>query len=1308
MKIMLLSALFLVGGGVFAEAYEDDYIMSSDASVRLIVLPGRNVYVFTNTEAAVSVTAKSYLTVARALIVAGGGSGGYNGCGAGGGGGGVIYDTTAHEVAASTVISLSVGAGGLGRPDGSAADWQGKDSVLTIGGTTWTAIGGGYGGGWGDVNSSSGGSGGGNSMGNAASAGTPGQGYAGANGPGTSPGGGGGAGEPGHQYGATLGGVGGEGRTIDITGVGEVYGSGGGAGTQSGVAAAAGKGGTNAGAGDSSGVSGGIGHSAVPGFGGGGGGGYSFGGAGGSGTVILSIVTGFAYEDDYVASSDDSLSRVFTADGLTYVFRNTDADANLQVKMPVTLTRRLIVAGGGGGGSAIGGGGGGGGVIADESDLALAEGDAIAVTVGAGGISYTNGDDSSLTVNGVEQKAIGGGRGGNWGGAVDAGPGGSGGGQSMTPQYGAAGVDGQGHTGGGASSGSGGGGGAGSGGMMGTDKASGHGGEGLTNDITGVACVYGSGGGGGYGSNNKNPAGKGGTNAGDGGASSGVNGGNGVDGFGGGGGGAGQVCSGGKGGNGIVAFTLKEPGKGVVFAAGLGGLEMNVPDGGAFLADGEQMEFVLLPLTNSLGMVTRAVGYTLETRNAATGAWSAPVAYEGNSYAHAQSGTDSVRITWQLTTEVAGKCFEDEVLETNDETLKRIGTASGVAYVFGRGTSTAFFKAPVKIVRKLIVAGGGGGGNVIGGGGGGGGVIVDDSAVDLAAGECALVTVGAGGLGQASGQDRELSLGGDSVLTIKNVAQTAKGGGYGGNWGDGALNAAKSGGSGGGESMSGNSGGQGTAGQGHVGGGAYLGSGGGGGAAGEGQRGTGSAAGHGGEGLTNDITGVACVYGSGGGGGYGGNTPNPAGRGGTNAGDGGVASGVNGVDAVDGFGGGGGGAGHVCTGGKGGDGTVILLVRPIDMGVLVVDSDQAVDAQATTPSLGVHYLADGDALTCTAVDQVDETMHVTYACTGATLQMAVDGGWDDASPYEGNSVAYGQVGNAISLLTWQWRARATPMGFQDRYVETSAVGVERRMFVNEKGERELVYIFNHPSQDALVLKQPLLLIDRLIVAGGGGGGGAIGGGGGGGGVIADDSDVDLEEGDVLAVKVGAGGISNANGDDSVLTVNGVEQKAIGGGRGGNWGNAADAGTGGSGGGQSMAPAVGATGVAGQGFAGGGANSGSGGGGGASGSGAQGTVSSPGNGGEGLTSSITGVACVYGAGGGGGYGSNNKNPAGKGGTNAGDGGASNGIDGGNGVDGFGGGGGGAGQVCSGGKGGNGTVILRFNTLRAPDSLLIIVR
>ena len=1027
-------------------------------------------------------------------------------------------------------------------------------------------------------------------------------------------------------------------------------------------------------------------------------------------------MTGFAYEDGYVVATDDAFSCVFTADGLAYVFRTVGATVDLQVKMPVTLTRRLIVAGGGGGGSAIGGGGGGGGVIADESDLALAEGDVLAVTVGAGGASREQGEDSKLTIRDSTQTATGGGCGGNWGGSADAGAGGSGGGQSMTPYYGAAGVEGQGFAGGGAESGSGGGGGAAGYGQKGTTSQPGNGGEGLTNDITGVACVYGSGGGGGYGSNNKNPAGKGGTNAGDGGTAAGVNGGNGVDGFGGGGGGAGQVCSGGKGGSGIVAFTLREPNKGLVFAAGLDGLKMNVSEGGAFLADGEKRDFVLLPTTNELGLVTKAVGYTLETRDAMTGEWSAPVAYEGDTYAHEQNGMDTVRLTWQLTTEVAGKCYEDAVLETNDGAVKMFGTASGVAYVFGPGTSTARFKTPVRLLRRLIVAGGGGGGNTIGGGGGGGGVIANESAVELAADECVVMTVGAGGLGQASAQDRELSLGGDSVLTIKNVAQTAKGGGYGGNWGDGAANAAKSGGSGGGESMSGSSGGQGVAGQGYAGGGAYLGSGGGGGAAGYGQKGTASQPGNGGEGLTNDITGVACVYGSGGGGGFGSNNNNPAGKGGTNAGDGGVAKGVDGGNAVDGFGGGGGGAGHVALGGKGGDGTVILLVRPIGMGVLVLDSDHDVSEQATTPSLGVHYLTDGESLTCTAQDQIDEDSRIAYACTGAALQTAADGAWGEAEVREGSSLAYEQDGDALVRLTWQWRAMPTVVGFQDKFVETSATDVRRRTSVNANGEKEIVYIFSNPGRDSLVLKQPVTLVDRLIVAGGGGGGWAIGGGGGGGGVIADSTACEFAAGDAVLLTVGAGGLGEYNGlnaelaqgGDSALTIDGITRTAIGGGHGGNWGDSADASSGGSGGGQSMKPGTGAAGVVGQGFAGGGASSGSGGGGGAAGPGWLGNTTSPGHGGEGLTNSITGVACVYGSGGGGGYGSNSRNPAGKGGTNAGDGGATSGANGGNAVDGFGGGGGGAGQTCTGGKGGNGTVILRFNTHQPPDGLFIIVR
>ena len=102
-----------------------------------------------------------------------------------------------------------------------------------------------------------------------------------------------------------------------------------------------------------------------------------------------------------------------------------------------------------------------------------------------------------------------------------------------------------------------------------------------------------------------------------------------------------------------------------------------------------------------------------------------------------------------------------------------------------------------------------------------------------------------------------------------------------------------------------------------------------------GEANVGFAGGHGGEGVTNAITGVEVVYGSGGGGGTrlsaSGYTCTP-GEGGTNAGNG-NNSGV-GYPGVDGTGGGGGGGalnGSVnCEGGHGGSGTVIIEVSPVE------------------------------------------------------------------------------------------------------------------------------------------------------------------------------------------------------------------------------------------------------------------------------------------------------------------------------------------------------------------------------------------
>lgn len=147
--------------------------------------------------------------------------------------------------------------------------------------------------------------------------------------------------------------------------------------------------------------------------------------------------------------------------------------------------------------------------------------------------------------------------------------GGSGGGGAPNAA-GGAGVDGQGFagaTGGGSNSGkSGGGGGAGHAGYVNVDGHSGYGGEGVTNDITGVEVVYGGGGGGGGAAQAlfwKTDAGLGGIGGGGAGGKD-VAGANGIDGLGGGGGGGGAGGAntgivdkpGGRGGAGTVIFAV--------------------------------------------------------------------------------------------------------------------------------------------------------------------------------------------------------------------------------------------------------------------------------------------------------------------------------------------------------------------------------------------------------------------------------------------------------------------------------------------------------------------------------------------------------------------------------------------------------------------------------------------------------------------------------------------------------------------------------------------------------------------------------
>jgi hypothetical protein len=219
----------------------------------------------------------------------------------------------------------------------------------------------------------------------------------------------------------------------------------------------------------------------------------------------------------------------------------------------------LVVAGGGGGGGDRGGGGGAGGFRTGSSFAVAATG--LTVTIGAGGASYSAGNNSVFS----SITSIGGGNGGGYGtsGVV----GGSGSGGAPGGGAGGAGTSGQGYSGGngwvsGTSASGGGGGGAGAAGQSLTSNNGGAGGAGLSSSFSGTATMYAGGGAGGW----DDRAGGG---PGLGGSGGGGNGGGGSQaGFAGeantgGGGGAGVegVSTGGAGGSGIVIIRYLTAGE---------------------------------------------------------------------------------------------------------------------------------------------------------------------------------------------------------------------------------------------------------------------------------------------------------------------------------------------------------------------------------------------------------------------------------------------------------------------------------------------------------------------------------------------------------------------------------------------------------------------------------------------------------------------------------------------------------------------------------------------------------------------------
>jgi PKD repeat protein len=234
-------------------------------------------------------------------------------------------------------------------------------------------------------------------------------------------------------------------------------------------------------------------------------------------------------------------------------------------------------------------------------------------------------------------------------------------------------------------------------------------------------------------------------------------------------------------------------------------------------------------------------------------------------------------------------------------------------------TSSGTWTAPAGVtsVDYCVVAGGGGGGRY--GGGGGAGGFLTASGYAVIPGNSYTVTVGSGGAGSTSGNNK----GANGANSVFGTIITATGGGGGGSTNNGV---GANGGSGGGGIRSGNAGGAGTAGQGNAGGAGstsgvnYYG-GGGGGAGGTGVAASGTVAGNGGVGSSCSINGV--TYAGGGGGGA-----NSAGTAGTSTNGGGAggdgAAGSNAQANTGGGGGGGGYSGGNYDGGSGGSGIVII------------------------------------------------------------------------------------------------------------------------------------------------------------------------------------------------------------------------------------------------------------------------------------------------------------------------------------------------------------------------------------------------
>ena len=920
---------------------------------------------------------------ARILVVGGGGAGGSD-CGGGGGAGGYISLTGQSLVSGTYKIYVGSGTPTTAAKQGYVSPAGGNSSVTKPDGSSLAlAYGGGSGGRWAavlvanDVNSggAGGSGGGGNGPFNNGGACVEGQGNAGAQGSGTSTdtgysqykdmgGGGGGAGGSGVAATSSKSGDGGPGIANDITGETIVYAKGGGGG---GATSNIGYGGGDTtssygkGGGTNSGENGMPGE---PNTGSGGGGGPSgggsncVGGAGADGIVVIRYTftpadgiswltpdeafrRGGAGGGDYVVRIENegvvSYAHVFNA---TYGSSIASLDF-ASTSRPLGSNGKILLVGGGGSGGGDNGGGGGAGGFVETNNCIFARGDKIDIKVGLGGkypsptsrnSNGDNGEDSTVSLNGVTLTALGGGGGAYYSGSGGGLNGGSGGGgahgiterpggssiQFSTYGYGLGNAGGNDDNSDGSGGGGGGAGGVGGNAFRNRDAVgySGSGGDGVSSYILGYATYYAAGGGGGV----DNAAG---------GAKAQY--------YAGSGGKAGGFTLGGYGGdttNFVGGVGMANTGSG---GGGGGGNNTNSRGG----AGGSGIVIIRYDVEEKIG------------GNPITQADPADVVALGGA-----SGGDYINR-----------------IENADGTIS-------FAHVFTNTSSVASFQFanPSAILENsayfLAVGGGGGGGRTTsggnhggGGGGGAGGLLTGALAITS---EEYSIYIGEGGNG-SDNAGAQGSNGSDTAISNSTTeVALALGGGGGGSIGSPmAVRVGLDGGSGGG-GVRGSAGGSGTTGQGYAGGGTgtsgTMNGGGGGGAGGAGYGDSYSLAG--GDAVGSAITGYYKMYAGGGGGGSADAFLHGVGGGGVGGNGGSYVLNLVGTAGKvgTGSGGGGGGNGTTAAGAKGGSGIVVIRytvrgapAKEMDDGSTLYtfeDENKEIRLQLSHPSL-VRILAVG-------------------------------------------------------------------------------------------------------------------------------------------------------------------------------------------------------------------------------------------------------------------------------------------------------------------------------------------------------------